>query len=144
MDLMKALAVEYRKKLRDEEQRKAEEEKLRTLPIREWGEFRQLMRVKMVAFNRHMQEAILTWDTEVSNEILITRKNDGRMLKGKFDEVASSVQIKCAEAQVDFTCSIVVQAQAPVYLLPDGQLTQKSSLTRDGITNSLLRDFVIN
>jgi len=123
--------------------RKAEEERLRTLPLQEWTEFRQLMRVKMVAFNTHMQEAILSWDTEEPNLIVITRKSDGRELTGKFDEAASSLRIECTPAEIDLSCEIAVEGQAPVYLQTDGQPTRNSSLTRDGITNDLFRDFLI-
>ena len=144
MDPMKALAVEYRKKLQEEAERKAEEERLRTLPLQEWSEFRQMMRVKMASFNTHMQEVTLTWDSDESNQVVITRKSDERALTGTFDESASSMHVECAAAQIDFRCVITVQAQAAVYLQEDEQPANKSPLSRDGLTNNLFRDFLFN
>jgi hypothetical protein len=144
MDPMKALAAEYKKKLREEEERKAEEERLKTLPLQEWGEFRQLMRAKMVSFNTHMQEVTLTWDSDESNQVVITRKNDERALTGAFDESATSMHFECAAAQIDFRCVIAVQMQAAAYLQADGEQKNGTLLTRDGITNNLFRDFLIN
>ena len=144
MDPMKTLAAEYRKKLREEAERKAEEERLRTLPLQEWSEFRQLMRAKMASFNTHMQEVTLSWDSEESNQLLITRKSDERALTGTFDESASSMHVECAAAQIDFKCVIAVQSQVAVYSQADEQPANKSPLTRDGLTNNLFRDFLFN
>ena len=141
---MKALAAEYRKKMREEEQRKADEELLKTLPIREWTELRQLMRVKMVALNTHLQDAVLSWDTDESNRVLITRQTDGRTLKGEFDEAASSLHFECAPAAVDLSYVIEVRNRAAVYVQTDAQATRKPSLSREEITFNLLRDFLIN
>ena len=144
MDPMKALATEYRKKLQAEAERKAEEERLRTLPLQEWSEFRQLMRVKMASFNTHMQEVTLTWDSDEPNQVVITRKSDQRALTGTFDESSSSMHVECAAAQIDFRCVIAVQSKVAVYLQADEQTTDTSSLTRDGLTNNLFRDFLFN
>jgi hypothetical protein len=144
MDPMKALALEYRKKLQEESERKAQEERLRTLPLQEWSEFRQLMRVKMASFNSHMQEVTLTWDGDESNQVVITRKSDERALTGTFDESASSMHVECAAAQIDFRCVIAVQSQVAVYLQADEQPTDKAPLTRDALTNHLFRDFLFN
>ena len=144
MDGMKALAAEYRKKLQDEEQRKAEEERLKTLPLQEWNELRQMMRVKMVAFNSHMQEVILSWDSDDADQVLITRKSDGRALAGSFDESEYSLHFECVPAQIDLQCVIGVQAKEAVYLPNNGHADKKLSLTRDGITTNLLRELLIN
>ena len=144
MDPMKALALEYRKKLQEESERKAQEERLRTLPLQEWSEFRQLMRVKMAAFNTHMQEVTLTWDSDEPNQIVITRKSDERALTGTFDPSASSMHVECAAAQIDFRCVIAVESQVAVYLRTDEGPTYMAPVTRDGLTNSLFRDFLFN
>jgi hypothetical protein len=144
MDPMKALAAEYRQKLRDEAERKAEEERLRTLPLQEWSEFRQLMRAKMASFNSHMQEVTLTWDCDEPDQIVITRKSDERALTGKFDESTASMHVKCAAAQIDFKCVIAVQSQVAVYLQANEQITNNILLNRDGLTNNFFRDFLFN
>lgn len=144
MDPMKALAVEYRHKLREEAERKAEEERLKTLPLHEWSEFRQLMNAKMAAFNTHMQEVTLTWDSEDANKIVMTRKSDARKLTGAFDQPSSSMHIQCAEAKIDFNCMITVQSQTAIYVQAAENSFNAAPITRDGLTNNLLRDFLFN